>query len=318
MSETTSWDSGIPPGWGIVCDRGKGCKVAPIPLEWIIGPVEKVPFDSIQYQDPVKLAEAINKIGLYGHRQELLRQITDRGEKFEELSAEHGDHVFNIEFARRHKAQKALDAGFDAFLSAVGYTKQEDVDVPDELTFAWSDLFDHFYGDDKQNARHEYEAFLSNLPKGRLDEEVGSISVHAQAVAIPVLAEHDAGMSSEAQPETGLFQPPQEVAEQLEARRLEYEKRWDELDHAGMPQAAKLETLYREFPEFIPPEEIERRVVAEIAHARNSKPPRKRSAGRSSSRSWVISDAGPRVKEEMDRIEGRSDPSSEPKEQLVL
>ncbi len=51
----------------------------------------------------------------------------------------------------------------------------------------------------------------------------------------------------------------------LEARRKAYAERWEYLDQAGMPQKEKLETIWREFPEFIPPEIAYAEEIREMA-----------------------------------------------------
>lgn len=47
---------------------------------------------------------------------------------------------------------------------------------------------------------------------------------------------------------------PSEEREQLLRRKKKFASLWERLDHAGMPQAEKMARIWREFPEFKPPE----------------------------------------------------------------
>lgn len=61
---------------------------------------------------------------------------------------------------------------------------------------------------------------------------------------------------------------PGDVQDRLRPRREAFERRFDELDHAGMPEAEKQAILRREFPDLRSPEQEEKDEAARLSEDR--------------------------------------------------
>ncbi len=141
--------------------------------------------------------------------------------------------------------------------------------------FAGDKLLLELYEDVREKTKERYDYWTREF--GVVEKSAGGIAAkqtldRAEVRTVPVTEEvPEARMPVEIEPvreetDWDALVPPVEQ-EHMNRRREEYAARVEHLDHAGMPQAEKIATLDREFPEFVPVERSDYRDVKVILAA---------------------------------------------------